>query len=278
MIHAESLFAGYGPRTVLHGIDFDAGRGEHVAVLGTNGCGKTTFLHALSGLLRPQSGRVLLFGKDVAEMPPRRRAGRIAVMPQQSVCPPGMTVRHAVLLGRYPHLSWLGTFSEKDREIAEQAMETTRTAALAGRMLSELSGGERQRVMLARTLAQQTPLILLDEPAAHVDPAHAIELFDLLERLRRKGLCIVTVMHDCNLAALYATRMTGMKNGKILFEGPVGTVFSEACLSELYGTPVRVLRTGDYPCPVAVPANARGCPAGPAGDDAPVSEARIPGD
>ena len=121
-----------------------------------------------------------------------------------------------------------------------------------------------QRVMLARTLAQQTPLILLDEPAAHIDPAHAIELFDLLEQLRRKGLCIITVMHDCNLAALYATRMMGMKNGKILFEGPVKTVFSEACLSELYTTPVKVLRTEEFPFPVAVPANARGCSANPA--------------
>lgn len=264
MIHAESLFAGYGPRTVLHGIDFDAGQGEHIAILGTNGCGKTTFLHALSGLLKPRSGRILLFGKNLAEMPPRTRAGQIAVMPQQSLCPPGITVRHAVLLGRYPHLSWLGAFSAKDREIAESAMETTRTAALAGRLLSELSGGELQRVMLARTLAQQTPLILLDEPAAHIDPAYAIELFDLLEQLRRKGLCIVTVMHDCNLAALYATRMMGMKNGKVLFDGPVRTVFSDASLSELYATPVRVLRTEGFPFPVAVPAKTCGCSAGAA--------------
>ncbi|MCR5563695.1 MAG: ABC transporter ATP-binding protein [Desulfovibrio sp.] len=263
MIHVESLFAGYGPNTVLHGIDFDADHGEHISVLGTNGSGKTTFLHALSGLLKPQSGRILLFGKNIAEMPPRKRAGQIAIMPQRSICPPGITVRHAVLLGRYPHLSWLGTFSAKDHEIAENAMETTRTAALAGRMLSELSGGEMQRVMLARTLAQKTPLILLDEPAAHIDPAYAIELFDLLEQLRRNGLCIITVMHDCNLAALYATRMMGMKNGKILFEGPVNTVFSEACLSELYSMPVRVLRTAEFSFPVAVPAKTCGCSAVP---------------
>lgn len=256
-IACHKLYAAYGTRTVLHDLSLHAGAGESVALLGPNGSGKTTLLRVLSGVMRPSQGSVCLgegsAPPDIASLSPRQRARQVAVVPQRIERLPHMLARDLVLLGRYPYLSWWGAYSPADHAAADKALMLTGAHALAQRFLEELSGGELQRVLLARALAQESPVLLLDELSAGLDLGRMKELFDLLELRRRAGACVITVMHDVNLAALYATRLVGLKAGRILFDGPVNEVFTEQHLSTLYETPIHV-----FPHPVcAVP---QACP------------------
>ncbi len=252
MIVCRELRAGYGRREVLRGVDFQAGSGETVALLGPNGSGKTTLLRVLSGVLRPGGGTVLLGGSPLEDCSPRRRARQVAVVPQRTEDLPRLSAGELVL-GRYPYLSWLGRYGAGDHAAARAALRATGAAALADRPVRELSGGELQRVLLARALAQETPVLLLDELSAGLDMARMIELFDLLETRRAAGTCLVTVMHDLNLAALYATRLVGLKAGRVVFCGAVRDVFTEEMLSELYEMPVHVFPHPALGAPQACP-------------------------
>ena len=165
MLRAEGIRAAYGTDEILHGVDIDLHPGEAVALLGPNGSGKTTLLRVLAGSLMPTAGMVQVQGADIRRLSPRERARRVAVLSQRSAAPQGMTALQMVLLGRYPWLGWWGSYSAEDRRIAHEALEETGALPLAGRQVSELSGGELQRVALARTLAQQSPVLLLDELA-----------------------------------------------------------------------------------------------------------------
>lgn len=256
MISCHDLHAGYGSRTVLHGLNISAHAGETVALLGPNGSGKTTLLSTLSGVLSPTGGSILLGANSpspLSSMPPRQRARHVAVVPQRVEHLPHIRVRDMVLLGRYAYLSWWGSYSSADYKAADEALETTGAQSLTRRYIEELSGGELQRVLLARALAQQTPILLLDELSAGLDVARMKELFDLLELRRRAGSCVITVMHDLNLAALYATRLVGLKAGRILFDGHVAEVFTEDYLSALYETPIHVFPHPVCPVPQACP-------------------------
>lgn len=258
MLTVRDLTAGYNGRRVLRGVSFAACAGESVALLGPNGSGKTTLLRVISGVVRPESGHLTLQGKTLEQLGPRSRARLAAVVPQRGEVPQGLSVRQMVLLGRYPYLSWLGGYSSRDHAAAKAALAATAALDLAERRVSELSGGELQRVLLARALAQQSPLLLLDELAAGLDLARMVELFDLLERCRAAGTCVLTAMHDCNLAALYATRLIGLKNGRVLFDGPVTQVFTEERLSALYDIPIRVFLHPQCGLPQALPGRASG--------------------
>ena len=271
MIVCRDLRAGYGRREVLHGVDFQAGSGETVALLGPNGSGKTTLLRVLSGVLPSVGGTVLLGGSPLEECSPRRRARQVAVVPQRTEGLPRLSAGELVLLGRYPYLSWLGRYGAGDYEAARAALRATGAAPLAERPVGELSGGELQRVLLARALAQETPVLLLDELSAGLDMARMVELFDLLETRRAAGTCLVAVMHDLNLAALYATRLVGLKAGRVVFRGAVRDVFTEEKLSELYETPVHVFSHPTLGVPQACPGRrAAGDAAACAAGDAPV--------
>lgn len=258
VLEATCLHAAYGARAVLHGVDLRVAPGETVALLGRNGSGKTTLLRLLSGQLAPAGGRVLLGGVPLGRMRPKERARRLAVLAQRPLFIPGMSVRDFVLLGRYARLSWWGMYTAADRAAADAALEEVGAAALAQRPMRELSGGEVQRVALARTLAQDTPLLLLDELSAALDAARAVALFDVLERRRRCGAAIVMAIHDCSLAALYATRLAGLHKGTLLFDGPVTSVFTEENLAALYGTPLRVVAHPDNGLPQALVAQTCG--------------------
>ena len=253
MIACQGLQAGYGRRTVLRGLDFRAQAGEFVALLGPNGSGKTTLMRVLSGVLARQAGEVWLGGETLDSLHPRERARRVAVVPQRVEGLPPVTAYDMVLLGRYPYLSWFGTYSGADHTAAAGALEEAGATVLASRPVRELSGGELQRVLLARALAQQAPVLLLDELSAGLDMARMIELFDVLDRHRRAGACVVTVMHDVNLAALYATRLVGLKDGSLRFDGPVDRVFTEKTLRALYDTPIYVFRHPVLDLPQACP-------------------------
>lgn len=257
MIACHDISAGYGAHTVLHGIHLSAQAGETVALLGPNGSGKTTLLRTLSGVLQPSEGRIFLgegsSAVEIVRLSARQRARQVAVVPQRVDHLPHMQARDMVLLGRYAYLSWWGAYSAADYAAADSALAATGAQGLAERFLKELSGGELQRVLLARALAQQSPVLLLDELSAGLDVARMKELFDLLEMRRRAGACVLTVMHDLNLAALYATRLVGLQAGRILFDGPVTQVFTEEHLSTLYETPIHVFSHPVCPVPQACP-------------------------
>lgn len=258
VLEAVNIRAGYGSRMVLHGVTLRVAAGETVALLGCNGSGKTTLLRLLSGQLAPVQGRVMLFGQPLERLRPRERAHRLAVLAQRPLFSPEMLVREFVLLGRYSRLSWWGAYAAEDYKVADAALEEAGARELAQRPMRELSGGEIQRAALARALAQDTPLLLLDELSAALDAARAVALFDVLEQRRRKGTAIVMAIHDCSLAALYATRLAGIRDGTLLFDGPVAQVFTEENLATLYGMPLRVVRHPDNGQPQALVAQAYG--------------------
>ncbi len=258
LLHVTGLYAGYAHHCVLQNVNLSLHPGESLALLGPNGSGKTTLLRTLSGVLAPQAGSIELLGRSLTHMNSRTRARLVAVVPQRGTYPPAMTARQFVLLGRFAHLSWLGVYNRADYTMADKVLEETGTASLADRPLTELSGGEIQRVLLARALAQECPLLLLDELTAGLDLARMVELFDLLERRRATGACILMVMHDCNLAALYATRIMGLRNGLVLFDGPVTNVFTEKNLNALYAAPVVVLPHPRWGLPQALVDKATG--------------------
>ena len=258
VLRIAGVRAGYGGQSVLQDAGFTLHAGECAALLGPNGSGKTTLLRTLSGVLTPQAGTIEIQGRPLAALKPRERARMVAVVPQRGQLPPGLTARQMVLLGRFAHLSWLGAYGREDYAAADRALEETGAAPLMHRRLNELSGGELQRVLLARALAQESPLLLLDELAAGLDWARMVDLFDLLERHRAAGACVLMAVHDCNLAALYATRLMGLRDGNFVFDGPVAKVFTEENLGALYNIPICVLPHPRWGLPQALLANAKG--------------------
>ncbi|MFT3959502.1 MAG: ABC transporter ATP-binding protein [Desulfovibrio sp.] len=270
VLRIAGVRAGYGGQSVLRDAGFSLHAGECAALLGPNGSGKTTLLRTLSGVLAPQAGAIEILGRPLATLKPRERARMVAVVPQRGQLPQGLTARQMVLLGRFAHLSWLGAYGREDYTAADRALEETGAALLAQRRLTELSGGELQRVLLARALAQESPLLLLDELAAGLDWARMVDLFDLLERRRAAGACVLMAVHDCNLAALYATRLMGLRDGNLVFDGPVANVFTEENLGALYNIPICVLPHPRWGVPQALLASAKGPWSGkePAGDAA----------
>ncbi len=258
MLEARNLCCGYKGRPVLQDVSFAARGGECLALLGPNGSGKTTLLRSLSGVLQARDGEIFLQGRALTDLKPRQRARLAAVVPQGGEYPRELTARQMVLLGRYPHLSWLGCYGSKDHAAVDEALEACGATVLAPRRLAELSGGELQRVLLARALAQESPLLLLDELAAGLDMARIAGLFDLLERRRSAGACVLMAVHDCNLAAIYATRLLGLKAGRLVFDGSVDAVFTEEKLSALYDIPIGVLPHPLWGLPQALLARAHG--------------------
>lgn len=251
MLSCTGIVAGYGNRTVLHEIDFVAGAGEFVAILGPNGSGKTTLLRVLTGTVPLRSGDVFLCGSPALALTPKERAKRVAVVPQRVDALPHVRVREMVLLGRYPYLRWFGAYAPADIAVAESALAVVGATDLTDRMVNELSGGELQRVLLARALAQDAPALLLDELSAGLDMARMMALFDVLDAHRLRGTCLVTVMHDVNLAALYATRIVALRAGRVLFDGPTHEVFTEENLQALYDIPIHVFLHPTAPVPQA---------------------------
>lgn len=247
----EDLEVAYGQRSVLRDISFDVPAGGFVGLIGPNSCGKSTLLKAVSRLLRPVAGRVLIDGRDVwRETTPLQMARTVAVVPQDFPLAFPFTVEETVLMGRTPYV---GRFrGEQPRDLAQVrvAMRATGTFDLAVRPVSELAGGERQRVILAKALAQEPRLLLLDEPTSHLDINHQIEILDLLRHLNRtQGLTIVIVLHDLNLASIYCDRLFLLARGGIVAEGPPQEVLTQAHLEDVYGSRVLVGRHPVYGCP-----------------------------
>jgi iron complex transport system ATP-binding protein len=239
-IEIRDLSFAYKDRAVLHRVSLQVERGEMIGILGPNGSGKTTLLKILSAVLRGQ-GVVKLNGKDI-EVYGRRELSRIfAVVQQDAHVNFPYTAAEIVLMGRASYHSPFALEGKKDLEIARASMELTDSLVLANRYLHELSGGEKQRVMIARALAQEPEILLLDEPSAFLDLKHQVQVFELLRRLNReRGLTIVAALHDLNLAALFFPRLMMLSDGKIYRDGTPPEVLTEETIEEMYGVRVRV--------------------------------------
>ncbi len=242
ILQVENLALRYAQRIALSEISLGLSGGEVLALVGPNGSGKSSLVRAISGTLIPFSGRVLLDGQDVQRLAPAQRARQMAVLPQNALIPPAFTVLETVLFGRTPYLNFLGQLSARDEQIARDSLLRVDALALAERRVGELSGGEQQRVLLARALAQQTPLLLLDEPTTHLDLKHQVNLLTLTRDLaHRDGLAVLIVLHDLNLAAQYADRIALLSEGRLLAIGAPASVLTSETLSIVYDLPLKVL-------------------------------------
>ena len=252
MLEIDSLSAAYPlqrsgqMRAVLKNISLTLHEGEILAVIGPNGAGKSTLVRALSGVIPLQSGTVRVAGRDAAALTPVERARWIAVVPQARNLPPAFTAWETVLLGRTPHLNWLGQVGKRDTALARQAMERTHTLHLADRLVGELSGGEQQRLLLARALTQSAPFLLMDEPTTHLDLQHQLSLLEQVRRLTHQPLdgaaplAVLVVLHDLNLVARFADRVALMVDGELTALGSPAEVLTPALLSQAYHLPLQV--------------------------------------
>ena len=244
-IAIDGLRVTLGGRPVVDGVSLGVPAGQWVGLIGPNGAGKTTLLRAIAGLVRYE-GRVTLHGSDAAALGRRERAQALAVVPQDPLTPPWMTVAEYVLLGRTPHLGALARESEGDREVAARSLARLDLAGYGDRPLGTLSGGERQRVVVARALAQEASIVLLDEPTAALDVGHQQQALELLDTLRgERELTLVAAMHDLTLAAQYAERMVLLDAGRVVADGPPAEVLTEEALARHYAANVRVVEVDD---------------------------------
>ncbi|OCC10344.1 ABC transporter ATP-binding protein [Streptomyces sp. PTY087I2] len=239
---AEGLTLGYGDRTVVDSLDLDVPPGRITVIVGANACGKSTLLRSMSRLLAPRAGRVVLDGKEVHRLPAKELARTLGLLPQSPVAPEGITVSDLVGRGRHPHQGIFSRWNEKDDAAVAAALEATHTEPLAERAVDELSGGQRQRVWIAMALAQQTDLLLLDEPTTFLDASHQIEVLDLLTDLNRsRGTTIVMVLHDLNLAARYADHLIALADGGLHASGTPADVLTEETVRAVFDLDSRII-------------------------------------
>ncbi|WNM43143.1 ABC transporter ATP-binding protein [Micromonospora halotolerans] len=256
----EALTLGYDRRTVAEDLTVAVPDGSFTVIIGPNACGKSTLLRALARLLRPARGTVLLDGADIHRRPARQVARTLGLLPQSAVAPDGLTVAELVSRGRYPHQGLLRQWSREDERVVDRAMADTGVADLADRPVDELSGGQRQRVWIAMALAQQTPLLLLDEPTTYLDIAHQVEVLDLCARLHEEqGRTLVAVLHDLHQAARYATHLVAMRDGRVVAAGDPRRIVTTELVEEVFGLPCRIIEDPETGTPLVLPVVRRSC-------------------
>ncbi|MCD7099194.1 ABC transporter ATP-binding protein [Stenotrophomonas sp. MMGLT7] len=253
-LYGEKLTLSYESRQVTRALDVRIPAGRITAIVGPNACGKSTLLRALARLLAPQSGRVVLHGRDIRSYPTREVARMLGLLPQSPVAPPGICVADLVARGRFPHQTLLRQWSEQDERAVLAAMRQTQVDALAEQPVDALSGGQRQRVWLAMAIAQETPILLLDEPTTFLDIAHQYDLLELCRRLNRDGgRTLVMVLHDLNQAARYADHIIAMKAGTILATGAPAEVITPELIESVFGIRSLVVPDPVTGTPMVVP-------------------------
>lgn len=239
-LRTENLTVKYGTNTVLDGISLVLPAGKITALLGPNGCGKSTLLNCFSRLLTPQSGSVFLDNNPINALSSRQLARRLALLPQHHLTPEGITVRELVSYGRNPWLSLWGRLSAEDNARVNAAMSQTRIHHLSERRLTELSGGQRQRAFLAMVLAQNTSVVLLDEPTTYLDINHQVELMRLMGELRDRGKTVVAVLHDLNQASRYCDHLVVMTNGQVMAQGTPEEVMNPGLLRTVFSVETEI--------------------------------------
>ncbi|UTX51862.1 ABC transporter ATP-binding protein [Leucobacter aridicollis] len=252
-LRVDNATIGYDHKTISTDLSVDIPDGSFTVIVGPNACGKSTLLRALSRLLKPTAGSVLLDGRSISWYRAKEVARRLGLLPQTSLAPDGITVADLVARGRYPHQGLIRQWTEKDERAVLSAMAATGVTELSPRLVDELSGGQRQRVWVAMVLAQQTELLLLDEPTTFLDIAHQIELLELFTDLNLAGNTLVAVLHDLNQAARYGTHLIAMKDGRIVAQGAPEEIVTEALVSEVFGLACRVVPDPVAGTPTVVP-------------------------
>ena len=254
MLWVEGLHVAYGRRQVLRGIDLQVDGGEVVGLVGPNGCGKTTLLKAITRGVPAQLGQVRIGGDPAASLSAQELARRVALVPQSPTLPAGFTARDVAVMGRTPHLGFFDQEKASDLRLAGEALTMVGADHLADRPVEELSGGERQNVVIARALAQEAPLLLLDEPTSNLDVGHQIEVAKLLRRLAaERGVAVLAALHDLTLAGLYCHRLVLMAECVVLAQGKPSEVLTPANIRRAYGTSTLVLRPEGLASPIVVP-------------------------
>lgn len=258
ILQAEQLSLTYdGNTTVVHELDLHIQRGKITALVGPNGCGKSTLLRGLSRLLSPETGAVCLDGEDIHRMKAKELARKLGILPQSPTAPEGLTVHELVAQGRYPHQRWFQQWSEDDEQIVQESLRITNLSMFADRPVDALSGGQRQRAWIAMALAQQTQLLLLDEPTTYLDLAYQLDVLDLLEELNEQGRTIVMVLHDLNQAARYAHEMVALRGGQIVAHGSPEQVMTADTLRHVFGLNARVILDPITGTPMCIPMSRR---------------------
>jgi iron complex transport system ATP-binding protein len=253
-LRAENLTLSYDQRVVAEGLDVSIPDGSFTVIVGPNACGKSTLLKALARLLKPKAGTVFLDDRPITGYAAKEVAHRLGMLPQTPIAPNGITVGDLVARGRYAHQSLLRQWSREDEAIVGEALRQTETLELSSRFVAELSGGQRQRVWLAMVLAQQTPIMLLDEPTTFLDIAHQIEVLDLCADLHDQGRTLVAVLHDLNLACRYADHLIAMKAGAIVAQGHPAEVVTAELVQQVFGMRCQVIPDPETATPLVIPA------------------------
>ncbi|MFT8705382.1 ABC transporter ATP-binding protein [Bifidobacterium aquikefiricola] len=252
-LSAHKIRVAYGKHLAVKGVDLDAHGGQIGAIIGANGCGKSTFLRALARLVKPQGGTVVLNGHDLATLPTKRIATQLGILPQSPIAPEGITVFDLVSRGRYPYHRFGSSWSKQDQDAVEHALEVTHMGEFADRIVDQLSGGQRQRAWIALTLAQDTDILLLDEPTTYLDVAYQLEVLDLLADLNAiDGITIIMVIHDINLAARYADWILAMKDGACDTFGTPSEVVTPDVIRRVFGMDVRIIQDPESQTPMII--------------------------
>lgn len=251
---AGNIVAGYDKKIIINNIDVVIPNNKISVIIGANACGKSTLLKILARLIKPVSGEVVLDGKKISEIPPKQLARVLGLLPQSPVVPEGISVSDLVSRGRFPYQNFLKGMEKKDYEAVEEALEIMGITELANRSVDELSGGQRQRVWIAMALAQQTDILLLDEPTTFLDITYQVEILDLLTDLNKKrGTTIVMVLHDINLSARYADYIFAVKKGNLIAQGVPGDIITEDLMKKVFGLDCAVIKDPVSDSPFIVP-------------------------
>lgn len=256
-LRAEDVTLSYDERVVSKNLSVDIPDNGFTVIIGPNACGKSTLLRALSRLLKPVAGMVTLDGRDLSQYRPKEAARLVGLLPQTSIAPDGITVVDLVARGRFPHQGLVRQWRDQDESAVQHAMEATGIVGLARREVAELSGGQRQRVWAAMAIAQETPILLLDEPTTYLDLTHQIDLLDLFARLRSAGTTIVAVLHELNLAARYATHLIVMKEGRVVATGSPQQVITTEVIREVFDLQCLIIDDPHSHTPLVIPTHGR---------------------
>lgn len=255
-IRVNNLSVAYEDNLIIDTMNLSIPKGEISIIIGGNGCGKSTLLKSIARVIKPKSGEILINQKNIKHQKEKHIAKQIAFLPQGPICPSGITVRELVAYGRFPHQKMIGGLKNHDKNVIDWAIEETGLKDFADRGIENLSGGQRQRAWIAMTLAQETEIIMLDEPTTYLDMSYQLEVLEVLERLnKQKKITVVIVLHELNNACRFATNIIGLKKGQVICQGKPKEVITKNTLKEIYGIDVKLQLSEDNKYPICVDYN-----------------------
>lgn len=252
-INIKDLKIGYDKKTIIEELDLSLEKGKITSIIGPNGCGKSTLLKSIGRILKKEKGDIFLLDKNMNDMKSKEIAEKLAILSQNPTAPSQLKVEELISYGRYPHRTNINKLSDKDKDKIEWALKVTNTFEFKDRELSDLSGGQRQRVWLAMALAQETDILLLDEPTTFLDMSHQLEVLNIVKKLNDKQRCtVVMVLHDINHAAKYSDFIIAMKDGKILYKDEPNLIMNKKVLKDIYNIDAELITNEKYSVPLCL--------------------------